>query len=77
MTTTRPVSTPSIDVIVNGDAHSIPEGLSVHRLLEHLGLDPRLIVVEKNRVILQRDGYAEAPVHEGDALELVQFVGGG
>ena len=36
-----------------------------------------LIVVERNRDILQRDDYADVTVSEGDVLELVHFVGGG
>ncbi len=46
-------------------------------LLEHLRLQPRLVVVEHNGTILRRDGYAEAAVAAGDTLELVHFVGGG
>ena len=45
---------------------------------ERQGLsDMDLIVVELNRVILERDTYAATPVSEGDQIELVHFVGGG
>lgn len=66
-----------ITVTVNGDERSVPAGLSVAGLLAHLGLEPRMIVVERNGDILRRDAYAGAPVREGDRLELVHFVGGG
>jgi thiamine biosynthesis protein ThiS len=36
-----------------------------------------MVVVELNREILARDGYAGVKVSEGDAIELVHFVGGG
>ena len=46
-------------------------------LLEALGLNPALVVVERNRQILDRSRYAEVEVDAGDVLELVHFVGGG
>lgn len=67
----------TIEVRVNGEERSVPGGLSVHALLEHLGLQPRLVVVERNGDILRRESYPDAPVEAGDALELVHFVGGG
>lgn len=67
----------AIRVSVNGDAREIPGGLTVAGLLGHLGLQPRLVVVEHNGEILRREQYPTAAVAEGDALELVHFVGGG
>lgn len=66
-----------ITVRVNGDERAVPAGLSVAGLLAHLGLEPRMIVVEQNGDILRRDAYAGAALREGDQLELVHFVGGG
>jgi thiamine biosynthesis protein ThiS len=66
-----------ITVRVNGDERAVPAGRSVAGLLEHLGLNPRMVVVEHNGVILRRESLADAPVAEGDQLELVHFVGGG
>ena len=66
-----------IGVTVNGEARTIAAGRSVEALLTELGLHPRLIVVEHNREILGRELYAETEIREGDALELVHFVGGG
>ena len=66
-----------ITVRVNGDERAVPAGLSVAGLLAHLGLEPRMVVVEQNGDILRRESYAEAAVRAGDQLELVHFVGGG
>ena len=66
-----------VTIRVNGDERAVPAGLNVAALLEHLGLHPRMIVVERNGNILRRDGYAAAPGEPGDSLELVHFVGGG
>ncbi len=67
----------NIQVQVNGKEREIQSGLSVHELVESFDLNPLLIVVELNREILSRDQFKDVQVSEGDALELVHFVGGG
>ena len=67
----------SIQVQVNGKEREVQSGLSVHELVESFDLNPLLIVVELNREILGRDQFKEVQVSEGDAVELVHFVGGG
>jgi sulfur carrier protein len=67
----------AVSVRVNGDEREVPAGLSVTGLLEHLGLHPRMVVVERNGDILRRDALAASPVEPGDSYELVHFVGGG
>ena len=66
-----------IRVRLNGEERSVPAGLSVAALLAHLGLNPALVVVEHNAVILRRDRLDDATVGDGDQLEVVHFVGGG
>ena len=67
----------SITVHIKGKDRQLPSGLSVFALLEHLELNPALVVVELNREILDRGHYVDAQVEGGDVLELVHFVGGG
>ena len=67
----------SIQVQVNGKEREVQSGLSVHELVESFDLNPLLIVVELNREILSRDQFKNIHVSEGDAVELVHFVGGG
>ncbi len=67
----------SIQVHVNGKEREVQSGLSVHELVESFDLNPLLIVVELNREILRRDQFRDTQVSEGDAVELVHFVGGG
>ena len=66
-----------IDVQVNGEPRSLPAGLSLSGLLEHLGLDPRKVAVERNLEIAPRSGYDAIQIEPGDRLEIVHFVGGG
>lgn len=67
----------TVQIHVNGDAREVPAGLHVEALLSHLGLHPRMVVVERNGAILRREALASTPLEPGDALELVHFVGGG
>jgi len=66
-----------ICVTLNGDTRRVPSPITLAGLLEHLGLDPRTVVVELNRAIVRRPRLAETPVVDGDVIELVHFVGGG
>lgn len=66
-----------IRVTLNGKNRGVPAGLTVTGLLEALELNPALVVVERNREILDRSRYSDVRVEEGDEFELVHFVGGG
>lgn len=66
-----------LEITVNGEPRSLPGPASVADLLRQLGLDPRTIVVELNRQIIRRPRYDETSLTDGDAVELVHFVGGG
>jgi len=66
-----------IQVHVNGKEREVRSGLSVHALVESFDLNPLLIVVELNREILNRDQFKDVEITDGDAVELVHFVGGG
>ncbi len=69
--------TDTIRVRLNGTEREIAGGHTVRSLLESLDLHPGMVVVELNRDILERDHYQDHAVSDGDALELVHFVGGG
>jgi sulfur carrier protein len=64
-------------VTVNGAAQDLPAGLSVRGLLEHLELTGGPVAVEINRAIVPRGKHESHVVNEGDAIEIVHFVGGG
>lgn len=70
-------TTETIRVHLNGEDRDVPAGLTVRQLLEHLELKPEMVVVERNREILERNRYDRTPVEPDDRLELVHFVGGG
>ena len=66
-----------LEIIVNGEARRIPSPATASDLLRHLGLDPRTVVVELNRMIVRRPQLQDTALSDGDAVELVHFVGGG
>ena len=69
---------PAVPVTINGEPREVPAGSTLADLLRALELDPRLVVVEHNRVILRdRERYTSLPLAAGDTLEIVHFVGGG
>ena len=66
-----------IEVSVNGDPRRLPADLSLTGVLDHLGLDPRKVAVERNLEIAPRSAYDAIRIKAGDRLEIVHFVGGG
>jgi sulfur carrier protein len=62
---------------VNGEERTAPGGLTLDQVLEALGYQPRLVVVEFNGSILSRQNWPSQPVVESDVLEVVTIVGGG
>ena len=73
----RAASGAAIAITVNGEPREIPPGGTVTDLLRALDLDPRLVVVEHNRIILRAEQLGQTQVRAGDSFELVHFVGGG
>ena len=59
---------------INGES---PGGSGGHGLglLESSGLHPQGTVVERNREIVDRQGFRETRLNEGDILELVRLGG--
>ncbi len=62
---------------VNGEERTVPGGLTVRGLIEHLGLSEGPVAVERNRQVVPRSDHDQTSLEDGDVLELVHFVGGG
>ncbi len=62
---------------LNGEPRGFTDGMSVADLCRDIGLDPAKVAVERNLVIVPRSTFAGVMLTEGDALEIVHFVGGG
>ena len=66
-----------MNIRINGKEKKIREGLSIAALLDELQIRPGRVVVELNRNIIAREAHGSTALKEGDALEIVHFVGGG
>ena len=64
-------------ITLNGDTHEVAGPLTVSELLARLEIDGRRVAVEHNLVVLKRDAFSVTMVHDGDEIEIVNFVGGG
>ena len=65
---------------INGKIKTITptkKPLNLTNLIEVLGHNPRLIVVEFNGTILNPQRWQGQEVQDGDSLEIVTIVGGG
>ena len=66
-----------MNVVVNGESREVEDGSTVAALIVGLGLEPGTVAVELNREVVPRAEHGQRVLAEGDALELVHFVGGG
>jgi thiamine biosynthesis protein ThiS len=64
-------------ILLNGEHREVPGPCSVRALLDYLGIDPRTVAVEVNRLVIKRDRQADAMVTDEAEVEIVAFVGGG
>ncbi len=64
-------------ITLNGEPYEMPERLPLSALLARLGIDPRRVAVERNLAVVRRAAFEDTVVDEGDAIEIVNFVGGG
>ncbi len=64
---------------LNGETRELEvcDGISVRALLEQLSLAGRRVAVAINSEVVPRSRFGEVRVREGDAVEVIQAVGGG
>jgi sulfur carrier protein len=64
---------------INGKDTSFPEGLpgTLSRLLQELDIDGTTVVAEIDGDIVKREDFESTALKDGQAIELVRFVGGG
>ena len=64
-------------LVVNGDDTELSDGATVVDLLEHLGLAPQWVIVERNGQPVERRDAPSTVLAPGDRIELVRAVAGG
>ena len=63
-------------VTINGKAEEVAGG-TVLEMLKAKEVEPQMVAVELNSRILERDELERTSLKEGDALELLFYMGGG
>jgi sulfur carrier protein len=67
-----------VKVRINGQFVQIPDTLStITDLVDHFSLSDRILIVEVNGDIKEREQYDTTTIKELDSIEFVHFVGGG
>jgi thiamine biosynthesis protein ThiS len=66
-----------MNITLNGEKKQVADNITVDGLLESLNIQHQRVAVELNEMIVKKDRYGETIISEGDALEVVSFMGGG
>jgi sulfur carrier protein len=67
----------NLTIQLNGIPTPLQDVRTIHDLVLHLGYADKRIAVEQNGDIVPRSQHAQAPLAEGDHIEIVVAVGGG
>jgi sulfur carrier protein len=66
-----------MQIKINGEIRAVKEGMTLFDVIAELGLESKVMAAAVNMEIVKQDGWKEAVLKEGDAVELLDFVGGG
>lgn len=66
-----------MELVINGQSRILEGVETISDVINHFGLNEKIIVVEHNMEIVPRGQYGEQKVKQGDRIEIVHFVGGG
>ena len=66
-----------MELIINGKAEQLPEGINATQLIEQLGLSNERLAMEVNREIVPRSSFEAHIFKAGDQIEIVRAIGGG
>ncbi|TBL80534.1 sulfur carrier protein ThiS [Paenibacillus thalictri] len=66
-----------MELVINGETKEVYNVSTVADLLRAFQLQNKILVIELNRVIINKDVYDETQLSGGDKIEIVHFVGGG
>jgi thiamine biosynthesis protein ThiS len=62
---------------INGNETDMKDGLTVTGLIGELEIEPARVAVEINLNIVKKCDFEKHILKDGDAVEIVNFVGGG
>jgi len=62
---------------INGEVSDTIRAATVQELLDELKIASGRVAVEVNLTVVRKSEFGTFPLHEGDTVEIVNFVGGG
>ena len=65
-----------MNIQLNGEQKDVA-ATTVSELVLELGLEKRMLAVERNMEVVPKSEYADTKLVEGDRLEVVHMIGGG
>lgn len=66
-----------MEITLNGEAFETGNHSNVGDLVQSLDLKGRRVAVMINEEVIKRDRWGEVDIRPGDAVEVIQMVGGG
>lgn len=67
-----------MEIIINGEAEQVEDGLTVSQLLAVKGVEkPEMVAVELNSKMLKRSDFETTQIGPDDRVEFLYFMGGG
>ena len=66
-----------MNIIVNGDKISIEKNINLENFLKLNNINNKNIVIEVNKIIINKSMWKEKKIKEGDVIEIITAVGGG
>lgn len=67
----------SIEITVNGNTMSLPEGATPEVLIKKLALTSNKVAIERNGRLIPRSEFVSHTLNDQDTLEIVEAIGGG
>ncbi len=61
---------------LNGEERDV-QSATLAELVSELGLERRMIAIERNLEVVSKSQYGSTRLEEGDRIELVHMIGGG
>ncbi|MEM0963257.1 MAG: sulfur carrier protein ThiS [Bacteroidota bacterium] len=68
-----------LELTVNGERQSAPDGVTVYTLLEHIGRDPEItgVAVAVADRVVRRSEWATTAIEDGSRVEIITASQGG
>ena len=64
-------------VLINGEMRQFTESKTIIGLVDDLGLEPKMVLIEHNGIALHRSEWSACILSEGDRIEILQVAAGG